>query len=96
MSCSVHDAVRLERLGIPTAAVGTEPFVDEALEQARVLGMPAYRMTLIPHPVQLLTTAELHALADAALPGILSRLLAPGPGSPAASSLHETARTRPM
>ena len=75
MSCSVHDAVRLERRGIPTAAVGTEPFVDEALEQARLLGMPAYRMILIPHPVQLLTTAELHALADAALPGILSRLV---------------------
>ena len=34
MSCSVHDVVRLERLGIPTAAVGTEPFIDEALEQA--------------------------------------------------------------
>ena len=77
MSCSVHDAVRLERLGIPTAAVGTEPFVDEALEQARLLGMSAYRMILIPHPVQLLTTAELHALADTALPGIVSRLVAP-------------------
>ena len=77
MSCSVHDAVRLERLGVPTAAIGTEPFVDEALEQARLLGMPDYRMTLIRHPVQLLTTAELHALADAALPGIMSRLLAP-------------------
>jgi hypothetical protein len=74
----VHDAVRLERLGVPTAAIGTEPFVDEALEQARLLGMPAYRMTLIPHPVQLLTTAELHALADAAMPGILARLVMPG------------------
>ncbi len=78
MSCSVHDAVRLERLGIPTAAIGTLPFVDEALEQARLLGMPAYRMTLIPHPVQLLTTAELHALADSALPHVLSRLVARG------------------
>jgi hypothetical protein len=74
----VHDAVRLERLGVPTAAIGTEPFVDEALEQARLLGMPAYRMTLIPHPVQLLTTAELHALADAAMPGILARLVSSG------------------
>ena len=78
MSCSVHDAVRLERLGVPTAAIGTEPFVDEALEQARLLGMPAYRMTLIPHPIQLLTTAELHALADAAMPGILARLVSSG------------------
>jgi hypothetical protein len=75
VSCSVHDAVRLERLGLPTAAVGTEPFVDEALEQARLLGMPAYRMVLVPHPVQLLTAEELDALADAAMPGIVSRLL---------------------
>jgi hypothetical protein len=71
----VHDAVRLERLGLPTAAVGTEPFVDEALEQARLLGMPAYRMVLVPHPVQLLTAEELDALADEAMPTIVSRLV---------------------
>lgn len=76
MSCSVHDAVRLERLGLPTAAVGTEPFLDEALEQARLLGMPAYRMVLVPHPVQLLTAGELDALADQAMPAITARLLA--------------------
>lgn len=74
MSCSVHDAVRLERLGIPTAAIGTDPFVDEALEQARLLGMPAYRMVLVEHPVQLLSTADLHGLADAAMPAVLARL----------------------
>jgi hypothetical protein len=75
VSCSVHDAVRLERLGLPTAAVGTKPFVDEALEQARLLGMPGYRMVLVPHPVQLLTPAQLDALADQALPVVLARLL---------------------
>jgi hypothetical protein len=74
VSCSVHDMVRLERRGIPTAAVGTAPFVDEALEQARLLGMPDYRMVLIPHPVQLLTTAELHARADGACAAIVERL----------------------
>ena len=75
MSCSVHDAVRLERLGLPTAAVGTEPFVDEALEQARLLGMPAFRMVLVPHPGQLLPAGELDALADGAMPTIVSRLI---------------------
>jgi len=74
VSCSVHDVVRLERLGIPTAAVGTAPFLDEALEQARLLGMPGYRMVLIPHPVQLLTIEELHARADAAFDEIVARL----------------------
>lgn len=76
MSCSVHDAVRLERRGIPTAAIGTAPFVDEALEQARLLGMPAFRMVLIEHPVQLLSTDDLYRLADAALPAVLARLTA--------------------
>lgn len=77
MSCSVHDVVRLERLGIPTAAVGTEPFIDEALEQAAVLGMPSYRMVFVPHPVQILTLADLHAVADRAFPAIVARLTAP-------------------
>ena len=74
MSCSVHDVVRLERRGVPTAAVGTAPFLDEALEQARLLGMPDYRMVLIRHPVQLLTLQELHARAAAAFDEIVARL----------------------
>ena len=74
MSCSMHDVVRLERLGIPTAAVGTEPFIDEALEQAAVLGMPSYRMVFVPHPVQILTTEALRAAADQAFPQIVARL----------------------
>jgi hypothetical protein len=70
----VHDVVRLEDRGVPTAAVATEPFVDEALEQARVLGMPDYRMVLIEHPVQLATTEELHRRAATAFAAILVRL----------------------
>jgi len=70
--------VTLERLGIATAAVATEPFVDEALEQARLLAMPDYRMVYIPHPVQLLTSEQVHELADRAWPEILARLTAAG------------------
>jgi hypothetical protein len=81
VSCSVHDAVRLERRGIPTAVVGTEPFQDEALEQARVLGRPDLRIVTVAHPVQLLTDAELDALADGALEAVLTRLTA-RPGIP--------------
>ena len=72
--------VRLERLGIPTAAVATEPFLDEALEQARLLGMPDYRMVYVPHPVQLLTLEELHACADAVFAQIVARLVGPNGG----------------
>jgi hypothetical protein len=69
--------VELERLGIATAAVATEPFVDEALEQARLLGMPDYRMVFVPHPVQLLTLDELRGYADRAFEQIVMRLTQP-------------------
>jgi len=78
VSCSVHDLVRLERRGVPTAGVGTIPFADEALEQARLLGMPDLRMVLVPHPVQLLDPEQLDALADGALVRVL-QLLEPAP-----------------
>jgi hypothetical protein len=74
VSCSVHDLVRLERRGVPTAGVGTIPFADEALEQARLLGMPDLRMVLVPHPVQLLDPEQLDALADGALARVLQLL----------------------
>jgi hypothetical protein len=70
--------VQLERRGIATAAVATEPFRDEALEQARVLGMPDYRLVYVPHPVQLLTAAELQAFADRAFDEIVRRLTGVG------------------
>jgi len=70
----VHDLVRLERRGIPTAGVGTFPFADEALEQARLLGMPDLRMLLIPHPVQLLSQEELDTLADDIFDRVLQHL----------------------
>jgi hypothetical protein len=76
VSCSVHDVIRLEQRGVATAAVGTRPFVDEALEQARVLGMPDYRMVLIDHPVQVATTEELRARATGAFDAIVARLTA--------------------
>jgi hypothetical protein len=69
--------VRLERMGIATAAVATEPFVDEALEQARLLGMPDYRMVFVAHPVQLLTLDQLHGRADRAFEMIITRLTPP-------------------
>ena len=78
--------VELERQGLATAAVATEPFVDEALEQARLLGMPDYRMVYVPHPVQLLSVEELHGYADRVFEEIVARLTQPG--SPPAGAAH--------
>jgi hypothetical protein len=73
----VCDLVHLEHRRIPSVGVATEPFTDEAIEQARLLGMPDCRMLYIPHPVQLLTDDELAGRADAVFPAVLAALTEP-------------------
>jgi hypothetical protein len=70
----VCDLVHLERRGIPAVGIATTPFADEAVEQARLLAMPGCRMLYIGHPVQLLTHAELVAMADAVIPAVINAL----------------------
>ena len=70
----MYDLVRLERRQIPAVGIATTPFADEAVEQARLLSMPGCRMLYVAHPVQLLTSAELDGLADAAFPAIVQAL----------------------
>jgi hypothetical protein len=70
----VCDLVHLEHRGIPAVGVATAPFADEAIEQARLLGMPDCRVVYTPHPVQLLSADELDNRADAILPEILGAL----------------------
>lgn len=68
------DLVHLEHRGIPAVGVATAPFADEAVEQARLLGMPDCRVVYLPHPVQLLTAAELDRRAEAIFPEIVTAL----------------------
>jgi hypothetical protein len=75
----VHDVVRLEAAGIPTAAVATEPFRAEAREQAALLGMPGYRMVEVPHPIQPIPLADVVRLADAVVDEVVSRLTGGAP-----------------
>ena len=68
------DLVHLEHRGIPAVGIATAPFADEAIEQARLLGMPDCRVAYIPHPVQLLSGDELDRRADDILPAVLAAL----------------------
>ena len=70
----MYDLVRLERRGVPCVGIATAPFADEAVEQARLLGMPGCRMLYIAHPVQLLTAAELDGRADSIFAAVVAAL----------------------
>ena len=76
MSCSVHDVIRFEKNGIPTVNIGTEAFTDESEEQSRLLGMPDYAPVWLPHPVAILTTEDIYALARGTADQIVSKLVA--------------------
>ena len=74
MSCSVHDVVRLEKMGIPTVAVATEAFRDEAIDQSRLLAMPDYELVWLPHPVAIVDEEGIRRLAREAAARIEKRL----------------------
>ncbi len=75
----MHDIADLESRGLPGVGVASSEFVQAAAAQAQSLGIdPA--MVFVAHPIQDRSDDELRALAEAALPGIVERLVAAQPG----------------
>ncbi|MCA0243307.1 MAG: hypothetical protein LCI02_20895 [Proteobacteria bacterium] len=72
---SVLDAARLERAGVPTAAVITTAFVREADYQADTSGMLNFKPIVVPHPTSHLPEDQIKALATTIVPEVLDRLL---------------------
>ena len=69
----MHDTTNFEAEGRPAVFVASTEFIEAAHAQAEALGFdPA--AVYVPHPIQDRTDDELHALADAALEEIVSRL----------------------
>ena len=53
----------MEKVGVPTVAVITSPFVDAAALMARVCGIPGYGFAVVGHPI---SSAKDEELADKA------------------------------
>jgi hypothetical protein len=66
----VVDQLNLEKLGIPTVTIVTEPFVNLAKQISRSEGIPELCFVIIPHPVGALPPDEVVAKADNAFPNI--------------------------
>jgi hypothetical protein len=74
----MHDIADLEDRGIPGVGIATMEFVQAAAMQNKSLGFdPA--MIFVAHPIQDRSDEELRALADNALPEILSKLVGQQP-----------------
>ncbi|MFC4054175.1 hypothetical protein ACFOY4_31160 [Actinomadura syzygii] len=72
-SCTVRDAIALERRGVPTYVVCTTEMVTTAKIAARAAGVPELPLTVIDHPLGSLTDDLLAVRADVALGQIRGR-----------------------
>lgn len=69
----MHDIDDLERRGIPSVMVASEPFDEGAKAQERALGLAIARV-LTPHPIQDRTDSEMQVIADEAIEKLVSAL----------------------
>ena len=69
------DAVRFEELGLPAAAIVTEPFTTTGKVMAELQGFVDYPFATVPHPVASLSEEQVTALADAVTPAVESLLV---------------------
>jgi hypothetical protein len=70
----VHDIADLEGRGRPGVFVASTEFIAAAAAQSAALGFPAAAV-FVAHPIQDRTDAEIRALADAAIEGVLAALV---------------------
>jgi hypothetical protein len=60
-SCCIRDAVALEKLGVPAAAIITTEFVRETQLTRQAISMPDFEPVVIDHPVSSITSEEIDA-----------------------------------
>jgi len=73
--CSLHDAISLERLGVPTVLLITEPFVAFRDRAAQSLGVDRYPSVNLHHPIAILSPEQVAAEVDRVAPNIVRALL---------------------
>jgi hypothetical protein len=66
----MHDTVKLEGQGRPTAVIVTSEFVLEAETQRDALGMSGLNPVVIMHPLSSLTDEEIGRRIEQALPQV--------------------------
>lgn len=61
----MHDAVELEKRGIPAVAIATTVFMNSAVAHAKAYGRPDYESVAIEHPISGRPKDEVEAKTDA-------------------------------
>jgi len=73
----VLDGIVMEKLGVPTAVICTEPFISSGKAMAVAHGFPDYPFVIIPHPINATPYDVLEKWAEDCLPGVVRLLSVP-------------------
>ena len=65
----------MEKLGVPSAVVNTEPFIASSQAMAVAQGIPDYPFVIIPHPIAATEKAHLEVWADGVIEQVINILL---------------------
>ena len=71
------DGILLEKAGIPTVSIVTEPFRVTGKEMAKTWGVPEFRFLDMPHPIANLTEEALDEQADKLLKSVVDLFIKP-------------------
>ncbi|MGH3756655.1 UGSC family (seleno)protein [Actinophytocola sp.] len=73
-SWSVHDGVALERAGVPSISVISEPFGIKVRLEVESWGVPELPVQILPHPIGQLPRERMRAIADDAFDEVVFAL----------------------
>jgi hypothetical protein len=71
----VLDGILLEKAGVPSASIVTDPFEVTGRAMAEQWGVPLYKFVVMPHPIANLTESELDQRAREVVPKVVKLLL---------------------
>jgi hypothetical protein len=71
----VLDGILLEKAGVPSASIVTDPFEVTGRAMAEQWGVPLYKFVVMPHPIANLTESELDQRAREIVPKVVRLLL---------------------
>ena len=66
------DGIVMEKLGVPTVVVATEPFISSGQAMAVSHGIPDYQFVVMPHPIAATEKEKLHSWADQIVDQVVS------------------------
>lgn len=73
-ACSLADAIKMERVGVPSTVLITDVFLGNVAEFSNAIGFANYHSAVVPHPVSSKSDEKLKDYADSIVEVVIRQL----------------------